>query len=220
MSFLIVANFKSNKTITEVKSWIKAVKPTPSMVVAPSFPHLSTIHDLTPTISLAAQDVSPFPPGSYTGAVSARELKDLGVSYCLVGHSERRRYFHETAADVANKVTELLAVDITPIVCLSQADIDPQFGALDSTQIKHCIFCFEPPADIGGTETAPVADIARVVAQIKETFSTGQVMYGGSVTAENIASLLPLGLNGVLVATASLDPTSFISIIQKSSHAR
>lgn len=219
MSFLVVANFKSHKTLSEVESWLKAVPPTHDVVVAPSFLHLSLAVSSWP-LSVCAQDVSPFPPGSYTGAVSASQLQDLGVTYCLVGHSERREYFHETSMDVANKVKELVAVGITPIVCLRKGDLAPQRAALDDGLISSCYFCYEPPADIGGTVTAPIEDIQQTTDQISRIFDTQKVMYGGSVNADNLASLLPLGLSGVLVATACLDSASFKQIITKLPHAK
>lgn len=219
MTFLVIANFKSNKTRSEVKDWIGAVKPSPSMAVAPSFVHLplftdSRIHGST-DLRICAQDVSPFPPGSYTGSVSAKQLKDLEVSYCIVGHSERRRYFHETAVEVAAKVKELVGSGIIPIVCMEENDIAPQFAALDDEYYDKCFYCFEPSADIGGTTTASAETITSVKQKVEQFVPGARFMYGGSVNADNIHSLLPLGLSGVLVATACLDPSSFNSILAK-----
>ena len=220
MPFLVVANFKSHKTQTEVESCLKAVPSTHDVIVAPSFVHLSFVHSFAPAFILCAQDVSPFPPGSYTGAVSASQLKDLGVTYCIVGHSERREYFHETSMDVANKVKELVTARIIPIVCLRKEDLGPQRAALDDGLVSSCYFCYEPPADIGGTVTAPIEDIRQTTDQISKIFDTQKIMYGGSVNADNIDALLPLGLNGVIVATACLDSASFKQIITKLSHAK
>lgn len=211
MTFLVVANFKSNLTLAEVKNWLNVVKPLPGSLIAPSFPHLPLAVSSWP-LAVCAQDVSPFPPGSYTGAVNAVELKELGITYCIVGHSERRRYFHETHVDVANKVRELVAVGITPIVCLDLDDITPQFGVLDSELLAKCYYCFEPASDIGGTSTASSEVINQAHHLVDQFLHDARFMYGGSVNAANIATLLQLNLSGVLVATASLDPASFTTI--------
>jgi len=224
MKFLLLANFKSHKTTAEVKSWFETVAPVAqkyqdkmSIIVAPSFPHLPIATGIQgfrdSGILLCSQDVSPFPPGAYTGAVNATQLKDLGVTHALVGHSERRRFFHETHQEIANKVTNLVEVGLTPAVCLSAEDISPQFAALDDSTQNQCIYCFEPPADIGGTVAAPADLIMQNVDAIRH-FTTAPVLYGGSVTPDNVRSLLGLKLDGLLVATASLDPVNFNRIIE------
>lgn len=215
--FLIIATFKSNKTGSEVISWLKQVFPVASsssakIALAPSFPYLPLLKPYSSSLLLAAQDVSPFPPGSYTGAVSANQLQDLGVEYCLVGHSERRRYFHETNQEIANKAGELLSAGITPLLCLSQADIEGQFAALDDQIKQKILYVYEPPADIGGTETAPIEEIDKVTSYI-HSLAASPVLYGGSVNAGNLKSLLSLPLQGVLVSTASLEASSFIDLI-------
>jgi len=182
MSFLVVATFKSNKTAEDVKSWISAVTPTPNMVVAPSFPHLHLFEDLG--FNLCGQDVSPFPPGSYTGAVNAVQLR------------------------------ELVASGITPILCMEEKDIVPQFAALDEEYYMKCIYCFEPAGDIGGTVTATSDEIEAVKNIIYKFVPGSRFMYGGSVTKDNCAALLELKLSGFLVATASLDPSSYLAIVE------
>lgn len=225
MTFLVLANFKSHKNSKEVESWLQVVAPVAEQyhdkittIVSPSFVHLPLTMNYKQIIS-CAQDVSPFPPGAYTGAINAQQLKEYGVAYCLVGHTERRRYFHETHQDVANKVKELLSNGITPAICLSREDIVPQFAALNDDQQNNCIYCFEPPADIGGTTTAPLDLISDTVKMIKQ-YTTSPVLYGGSVTPENVSSLLDLPIDGILVATASLEAPSLSAIISTCSHAR
>lgn len=226
MTFIVLANFKSHKNSHEVESWLQTVSPVAGQckdkittIVSPSFVHLPLTINYKQLTS-CAQDVSPFPPGAYTGAVNATQLKEYLVTYCLIGHSERRRFFHETPADVANKAKELLSVGITPAICLSRDDIEPQFAALEDGIQDDCIFCFEPPADIGGTTTAPLDLIQDTITMIKN-YSDAPVLYGGSVTPENIGTLLGLEeLDGVLVATASLNPDNINKIITQASHAR
>ena len=241
MEFILLANFKSHKTVAEVENWLKTVSPVAQkhqdkvkVLIAPSFVHLPLAAELLtnrhtdkptsrfadfPSIYLCSQDVSPFPPGAYTGAVSAVQLADLRVKYCLVGHSERRRYFHESSSDIANKVANLLDQKIIPAVCVSESDIVPQFGALTDDLKDRCLYCFEPPDDIGGTVTAPPETIQAAVQKIKQ-HTSAPILYGGSVNPDNITSLLPLGLDGALVATACLDPDQFNRIIEKIAHAR
>lgn len=217
MTPFVVANFKSHKTASDVTTWLKSVPASPHVLVAPSFVHLSLAADLWPS-AVCAQDVSPFPPGSYTGAVSAVQLQDLGVTHCLVGHSERRAYFHETSNDVARKASELLSVGITPIICLRSEDLLSDRAALDDHALAAAYFCYEPPSDIGGTTTAPFDDIRAVTTKIQGLFGTHRVMYGGSVTADNLPSLLPLQLAGFIISTASLDPASFTKLVAQLSH--
>lgn len=220
MSFLLVANFKSHLTESDLKAWVKTVEPVAQksrqvkVVVAPSYPHLSIIHHPS-SMHLASQDVSPFPPGSYTGAVSAVQLKEFGVTHCIVGHSERRRYFHETHAEIANKVRELVSVNIIPILCLSTDDIVPQLAALEDNLRSPTIFTYEPPEDIGGTVAAPHEEIESAVGRIHSLAPSSTIIYGGSVNAGNVAAVVATGVGGALVGTASLDPADFVAIIKQ-----
>lgn len=146
---LIVANWKANKTIDEATQWLKEVESIKyqvlsnlELIICPPFTLLYHLKLLITNsqlpITLAAQDVSPFPDGAYTGEVSARMLKDLGVKYVLIGHSERRKYFKEDEAILANKVREALDVGLTPIFCVQdQHPIQPVLWLLRFKQHRH-----------------------------------------------------------------------------------
>lgn len=216
MTFLVVANFKSNFTKVQVTSWLKQVSPQQDMIIAPSFPHLSLFQDQISQFKLASQDVSSFPKGAYTGAVNAEQLKELGISYAIVGHSERRRYFHENPTDIANKIMELLAIGITPLVCMDEADVLPQFRAIDTAYLDRCIYCYEPGDGLGGSQVASKDQINKVHDLINKFAPSAQIIYGGSVTQNNVLELLDLNLSGVLVATASLNPASYLKIYEVS----
>ena len=212
----VIANFKSNKTSQEVQTWLQSylVQATSDVqvIVALPTPYLHLGHNST--LLVGAQDVSPFPQGSYTGATNASQLADMGVKFCLVGHSERRLYFHETKEEIANKVQELLKVGITPIVCVGQDDIAPQLSTLTDQDIAHCLFAFETMSDIGGTHTSPIDQIKEATSLL-ERYTNNQslgILYGGSVNAENVPTL-PSLVDGVLVATASLEVASFAKVV-------
>lgn len=219
---LIVANFKSHQTTPETKSWvdkfISIYVPRPEkskVILAPSFTNLSLYKDL-PDASLAAQDVSPFPPGSYTGAVNSRQLKDLGIGYCLVGHSERRRWFGETDQTSAQKITELHDIGIIPILCLDLDCAASQIAAIDLNS-KPLVIAYEPVESIGNGNPQPPPEVAQAIIQIQELAPGVQIIYGGSVNSQNAGGYLSVpGVSGLLIATACLDPNEFNAIINQS----
>ncbi len=219
MSFLVVANFKSNKSLDQVEAWLKSVPKTPNVVVAPSFLHLPLATKLWGS-AVCSQDVSPFPSGAYTGAVNATQLKDLGISYSLIGHSERRHYFHESVVEIANKAKELLEVGITPIICMEDSEIVTQFGALEDELVSKCHYCFEPRDIIGGTNIADLNVIESTINKIKSFAPSSIPMYGGSVNQHNIGELIKLGLGGTIVSSACLDADNFKSLLSQIPHEK
>jgi triosephosphate isomerase len=170
-------------------------------------------------VSLAAQDVSPFPQGRYTGATPADWLHGL-VEYVLVGHRERRRYFHETNQDAANKVSEVLAAELTPILCVSREGLAGQVAALETAELEKTLLACTPDEAEAlelGRNVADVADAARYFAKV-----TGgrPVLYGGGVQAGNVAGLIVLlELAGVMVAGGSLDPAEFVRLLENADRA-
>jgi triosephosphate isomerase len=227
MSKLFVANWKSNKSREEVERWVddfeellktKLQDTQDKIVIAPPYPDLMFVSnrllnkDLHAYTHLAVQDISPFPAGSYTGAVSGRNLEGFGVGYVIVGHSERRKYFHESHQDVANKVAQALKAGLKPIVCVDQAYIEQQAQVIDPRFLEKCIVAYEPLAAIGTGESADPDQVKTAMAQIKAEFGAVSVLYGGSIEDDNVELYTEI-TDGFLVGGASLDPDEFAKLI-------
>lgn len=220
MKKYVVANLKSNKTAAELTTWLADFGVPPQMdeveiVIAPPNTLLAQLQTVRAVgLQVGAQDVSSYPLGAYTGAVAAQQLADFGVQYCIVGHSERRKYFHETDADVAKKITELLSSEITPILCLDEPYIESQAQLLSDEQRAAVIIAYEPKAAIGSGHTPSVGHVEEVSAIIKNHFPTAPILYGGSVDEMNCQEFL-LVTDGVLVGTAALDGKQFTQVVAK-----
>lgn len=218
MSKIFIANWKSNKTLTSATEWLQTFKAsdvpaTAQVIIAPAFSLLSTVKQhLAVPLRLAAQDVSSYPMGSYTGAVNAQQLKDLSVEYVMVGHSERRKYFHETHADVAAKIAQAVANGLKPVLCLDDEYIDAQADALETKDIPGLIVAYEPLEAIGNGHNAPADQVVKVIQKIKSVFGDVTVIYGGSVDERSVAEYLLIS-DGVLVGAASLEADSFQRVV-------
>ena len=226
MTYLI-ANWKSHHTITQSLLWLERlckINPTFSSqlqtIICLPFTDLPEFNrQLTETslpLLTGAQDVSPFSAGKHTGEITARMLSEL-ITYCLVGHSERRQQFKETSLLVAQKTFQLLNHGITPIICLDTPYLEEQIKALIQQDInpEDCIFAYEPQAAIGSGQ--PVTPFTANQFATKLSFLTSpkiKVLYGGSVTSQNAPDFISQPhLQGVLVGTDSLTPTDFGNII-------
>lgn len=216
---LIVANLKSYKTENEAKEWLENFKKikefeqsldSKEIIICPPFQLLfmfsSYATDKSLPIKICAQNVSPFDEGAYTGEVNAKQIKDF-AEFVLIGHSERRSNFGETG-DVLSKKTELsLKYGLTPIFLVQGKDnLIPQ-------GIE--IIAYEPVFAIGSGNPDTPENADQIASAIKSKNNTYQIIYGGSVTSENVKNFTSMSnINGVLVGGASLDPEEFIKIIQ------
>ncbi len=224
MNRYVVANWKSNNTLAEGRQWLSHFlghyRPHPDLtvIIAPAFPFLVPLKELLVDsksgVLLAAQDVSPFPLGSYTGAVAAEMLNGM-ADYVLVGHSERRRWFHESNQEVANKVHEAVTMGITPILCVDQPYARAQFAALSNHELASSIIGYGPVEAVG-VDSAPSPErVSAAVSQLQAMAPDSPILYGGSVSAENAGDYMQIrGLAGLMTATASLDPQEFAAICQ------
>jgi len=225
MSKLIIANWKSNHNLQTAQAWVNQVLPAVAeakaeLVVAPPFSLLAPATGLlaNSNFSLAVQDLSSFKAGSYTGAVCATNLVGLKIKYAILGHSERRRHFHETDEEVAAKVKQALVAGINPIICVDEPYLASQHQALVQAGVdfaqSNLTVAYEPLAAIGTGQSADLGQVSQVISKIKELFGPVAVVYGGSVEAANIRDYLEIS-DGVLVGSASLQGESFVELVQQ-----
>ncbi|MCX5907863.1 MAG: triose-phosphate isomerase [Deltaproteobacteria bacterium] len=255
---LIVGNWKMFKTIQETRDFCEklladpkvketfppgAEKKAVEVAVAPPFTALAAAASVLQgsPIAIAAQDVFWGESGAYTGEISPKMLRDVGCHFSLIGHSERRQYFHETDETVNKKAVALIKEGVIPIVCLGEMLAERQGGktftvierqvrqglkGLSVNDPHRLVIAYEPVWAIGTGQTATPGQAEEVHAFIRklvqEIFSSPfaqslRILYGGSVKPENIADLMAReDVDGALVGGASLDAQSFARIIRGS----
>lgn len=187
-------------------------------------------------LALGAQDVSAHESGAYTGEVSAHMLRDFGVRYCIVGHSERRQYHGESDVLVASKAQRALAAGITPIVCVGESLAEREAGQTEAVVKRqlaavihangHCIseivVAYEPVWAIGTGLTATPEQAQSVHAVLRAQLQAATahaervaILYGGSMNATNAVALLAQpDVDGGLIGGASLKAPDFISMLK------
>ena len=243
---IIAGNWKMNKTASETKKfaeelkrllprtkWCDIVVCVPAVNIPAA---LKAFKDLR--VSVGAQNVFYEKSGAYTGEVSADMLKDLGVKYVIVGHSERRQMFGETDLSVTKKVIAALEADLHPIICVGETLDQRELGVtmeLIALQVKsalagvpaekarRCVIAYEPVWAIGTGKTATAQQAAEVCTFIRTTIRhlygariarSVTVQYGGSMKPSNAAELLAQpDIDGGLIGGAALDPAQFVDII-------
>ncbi|HYF38204.1 MAG TPA: triose-phosphate isomerase [Gemmatimonadales bacterium] len=195
-----------------------------------------------PDIAVGAQNVHWEPKGAYTGGISIPMVVEAGARLTLVGHSERRHLFGETDEQVARKTRAALASGITPLVCVGETLAERDGGrteqvivrqlsallqVLDVQQWRDVVLAYEPVWAIGTGKNATPDDAAQIHELIRMELGRNGVsfyvpiLYGGSVNAGNVASLLTRPqLDGVLVGGASLDPAGWADVISRGSEAK
>lgn len=241
---LIAGNWKMNGSLEANAALVAALRAGLSSplgcgvalcVPAPYLASVTALVQGSPLV-VGAQDVSEHDAGAYTGEVSAAMLKDLGVRYAIVGHSERRHYHGETDAVVAAKAQKSLASGVKPIVCVGETLQEREAGQTEEVVKRqlaavihtngHCIseivVAYEPVWAIGTGKTASPEQAQQVHAVLRAQLlaATPQaarvsILYGGSMNAANAAQLLAQpDIDGGLVGGASLKAADFLSIVR------
>jgi triosephosphate isomerase (TIM) len=242
---MIAGNWKMYKTARQAAEMIRGLRDLVrdaagvEMVICPPFPALAAAVDAAQgsAIGIGAQDCHWEKEGAFTGEVAVPMLADLGVRYCIVGHSERRQFFGETDATVDKKARAVLAQGLTCIGCVGESLAEREAGQTFSVlerQVKggltahlgsdHLVIAYEPVWAIGTGRTATPAQAEEVHAFLRQLVATLagpaaaqaiRILYGGSVKPDNIAALMAQpDLDGGLVGGASLDAASFAKIIR------
>lgn len=235
---VFVANWKMHLNTAEMQRYLavlgeqKEQLAQQQVIIAPSFPYISLIsaqkNDVG--IEIAAQNISEWEEGAYTGDVSAAQVADSGANYVILGHSERRQYAGETNSQVANKLILAKKYGLTPIVCVGETleqrengtyiqDIQTMMSEIFydflPEERSEIMLAYEPVWAIGTGKKPEISQITEIHTLLKSLVApTTPLLYGGSVDAALVAALSnePM-VNGFLVGKASLDPHSFISLI-------
>ncbi|WP_277284510.1 triose-phosphate isomerase [Sneathia sanguinegens] len=243
---IIAGNWKMNKTCTETREFFESLLPkieglSRNVVVGVPFTSLQEAVKLTKgsIVKIAAQNMNPNEKGAYTGEVSPLMLKDLGVEYVILGHSERRAYYHETNEFINEKVKSALKHDLKPILCIGEKLEDRENGTttevvkeqlveglkgVSKEDITKVVIAYEPIWAIGTGKTA-TPEIAQEVHSFirnlltslytKELAEEVTVQYGGSMKPSNVVDLLKQkDIDGGLIGGASLEPESFVELIK------
>ena len=243
---VIAGNWKMNQLVSGVKPFMEELKEnlpkTRSCDVV-----LCTPAVMIPTmvkagkdcrVAAGGEDVSKYEKGAYTGELSADMLADAGAKYCIVGHSERREYHHESDALVNEKAKALLNKGIIPIICVGESleqreknltmeyiayQVCAALSGIDGTQVRRCVIAYEPIWAIGTGKTATSEQAEEVCCEIRAVIRrlygarsarAVSILYGGSMNAKNAAELLAQpDIDGGLIGGASLKPVDFAAIV-------
>lgn len=242
---IITGNWKMNKTIPEALELICDLIPLvkdsgAEVVVCPSFVCLSSVKEALAgtNIKLGAQNMHWAEKGAFTGEISPEMLKELGVDFVILGHSERRQFFGETDETVNHKVKAALLHDLTPIICVGEMLEQKEQGLTaewvrNQTQaaleglvidsVKKVVVAYEPIWAIGTGRTATSVDANEVISLIRTAIADifgrdvadeVRIQYGGSMSPANAAELMSMSdIDGGLIGGASLKAVDFSRVV-------
>ena len=245
---VIAGNWKMHTTVDEAVELVSEMRygldeiENVEKIICPPFVSLAKIKELLvgSSVKLGAQDVFCEDKGAYTGEISPPMLSDL-CQYVIIGHSERRQYFHETDETVNRKLKAAMRHGLKPILCVGENLAQNEAGAtesfireemvrgLEGIASANLLIAYEPIWAIGTGRAATAGHAEKVMAFIRSLFAEifspeaaaeVPLLYGGSVNAENIAEFLAQpDIDGALVGGASLKPAQFIGIVRQAGQA-
>ena len=243
---IIAGNWKMNKTLSETRAYAEALKPLLGrpkwceVVLCVPYVNIPAAARLFKDCRVAsgAENCHYEATGAYTGEVSADMLKELGVKYVVIGHSERRQYYNETDFTVNKKVHAALEAGLRPIVCVGESLEQRELGVtmelityqvkcalagVSADKMRHVVFAYEPIWAIGTGKTATADEAGQVCEAIRTIIRklygarvarAVTIQYGGSMNAKNAYDLLAQpDVDGGLIGGASLDPEQFVKIV-------
>jgi triosephosphate isomerase (TIM) len=243
---IIAGNWKMFKTVSDAAAFFSEVKGkaevegVESVICAP-YTTLPALVEAAKgsSIAIGAQNLHYEDNGAYTGEISCAMLKDLGVQYVIIGHSERREYFAETDEIVNKKMLAAFKYGLNPIVCIGEkleereagqtkdvckTQTEAAFKGLSADQAAKTVIAYEPIWAIGTGKSSTAADAEDVIAYIRgivkglygeQVAEAVRIQYGGSVKPNNIAEYMAQpNIDGALVGGASLEPASYIALVE------
>lgn len=231
--------------IEEVKTAVPSEEKVDAIICAPALFLQNMVASVQTTdLKIGAQTMHEEVEGAFTGEVSPVQLKDLGVEYVIIGHSERRQYFNETDQSANKKVLAAFEHGLAPILCVGEsleqresgdtgsiveAQIEKGLAEVSPDQAAALVIAYEPIWAIGTGKTATAEDANEVCGIIrkkveslynKETAQAVRIQYGGSVKPANIEELLSMEhIDGALVGGASLEAASFLKLLEAGANA-
>ena len=242
---IIVGNWKMNKTMKETAEFMAAVdaaaaSENATFGIGAPYTALSTAVANARNLVIAAENCHFKDSGAFTGEISVPMLQEVGVTHCIIGHSERREMFGDTDATVNAKAKRLIEAGITPILCIGETETQYDAGETENvirTQltgsladlcpkcVANIVIAYEPIWAIGTGKSATKEDAQNCCAIVRdqvrvmygdEAADSVRVQYGGSVKPENIVEYMACpDIDGALIGGASLKADSFLEIIEK-----
>lgn len=242
---VIAGNWKMNMTPSEAKTLVSNLLPLVKdakceVVICPPFVDLTVVKPLLEgsNVKLGAQNVHWENKGAFTGEVSAVMLKELGVAYAIIGHSERRQYFNETDETVNKRAIAALAAGLIPIICVGEslsqrengetdalvtAQVNLALNSIPASDVEKLVIAYEPIWAIGTGKTATKEQANETISVIRAavralygnaTADAVRIQYGGSMNAGNATELMSMSeIDGGLIGGASLKAADFAKVV-------